>query len=213
MTWTVAQIAAQIDAVVEGDADAVVSRLAALGEAQAGDLSFLANTRYAPQLAATAATAVIVGRDWRGDTPVRALLRVERPDKAFAEAAQLFATPPPRRLPGIHPTAVIAPDAVLGEDVHVGPCTVIESGARIGDRTVIEAQCFIGEGVELGCDGHLYPQVAIRERVRIGDRFIAHCGVVVGSDGFGYTVTPQEGALPRVEKIPQTGTVVIGHDV
>ena len=213
MTWTVAQIAAQIDAAVEGDAGAVVSRLAALGEAQAGDLSFLANKRYAPQLAATEATAVIVGRDWQGDTTARALLRVASPDKAFAEAALLFAPPPPRRLPGIHPTAIIAPDAVLGEAVHIGPYTVIEAGARIGDRTVIEAQCFIGEGVELGCDGHLYPQVAVRERVRIGDRFIAHCGVVVGSDGFGYTVTPQPGALPRVEKIPQTGTVVIGHDV
>jgi len=113
MTWTVAQIAAQIDAAVEGDAGAVVSRLAALGEAQAGDLSFLANPRYAPQLAATAATAVIVGRDWQGDTTARALLRVASPDKAFAEAALLFAPPPPRRLPGIHPTAIIAPDAVL----------------------------------------------------------------------------------------------------
>ena len=213
MTWTVVQIAAQIDAVVEGDAGAVVSRVAALDEAQVGDLAFLANKRYATQMASTAATAVIVGRDWQGATAARVLLRVARPDKAFAEAAMLFAPPAPRRLPGIHPTAVIAPDAVLGEAVHVGPYAVIEAGTRIGDRTVIEAQCFVGEHAEIGCDGHLYPQVAIRERVRIGDRFIAHCGVVVGSDGFGYTVTPQEGALPRIEKIPQTGTVVIGHDV
>ena len=213
MTWTVAQIAAQIDAVVEGDAGAVVSRLAALSEAQAGDLSFLANKRYAEQMTTTAATAVIVDQKWQGETTARALLRVANPDKAFTEATLLFAPPAPRRLPGIHPTAIIAPDAVLGEAVHIGPYTVIESGARIGDRTVIEAQCFIGEGVELGCDGHLHPQVSLRERVRIGDRFIAHCGVVVGSDGFGYTVTPQLGALPLVEKIPQTGTVVIGHDV
>ena len=45
MTWTVVQIAAQIDAVVEGDAGAVVSRVAALDEAQVGDLAFLANKR------------------------------------------------------------------------------------------------------------------------------------------------------------------------
>ncbi|NLF23372.1 MAG: UDP-3-O-(3-hydroxymyristoyl)glucosamine N-acyltransferase [Lentisphaerae bacterium] len=213
MTWTVAQLAAQLDAEVEGAGDAVVSRLAALDEAQAGDLSFLTSSRYAAQMASTAATAVIVGRDWSGPSPARALLRVADPNKACAEAAQFFAPPPPKRLPGIHPTAVIAADARLGEGVHVGPWCVIEARARIGDQTVIEAQCFIGEDVAIGSHGHLYPQVSIRERVRIGDRFIAHCGAVVGSDGFGYTVTPQPGALPRVAKIPQTGTVVIGHDV
>ncbi len=213
MTWTVAQIAAQLDGIVEGDPGAVVSRLSGLAEANTGDITFLASKRYAPQVATTAATAVVVAKDWAGPSSAQALIRVDNPDQAFTEVALLFAPPPLRRLPGIHPTAIIADDAVLGEAVHIGPYCVIEAGARIGDRTVVEAQCFIGEGVELGCDSHLYPRVAIRERVRIGDRFIAHCGVVLGSDGFGYNVTPQPGALPRVEKIPQTGIVVIGNDV
>lgn len=213
MTWTVAQLAAQIDAVVEGDAAASVARLASLDEAEVGDISFMAHARYAPLLAATTATAVIVAQDWHGASTARALLRVANPDKAFADVALLFTPPLPPRVPGIHPTAVIAPTAILGEAVYIGPHCVIEAGARIGDRTVIEALCFIGEGVSIGCECHLYAQVSIRERVTIGDRFIAHSGAVIGSDGFGYIVTPQPGALPRIDKIPQTGTVVIGHDV
>ena len=213
MTWTVAQLAAQLEIAAEGDIGAVISRLAGIRDAEAGDLSFLGDPRYAPQMATTAATAVIVARDWQGSTAARALLRAEHPDKAFAEAAILFAPPPIRRPPGIHPTAIIDPDAILGEAVHIGPWCVIHEGARIGARSVIEAHCCIGEETVIGEDSHLYPRVTLRERVRIGDRFIAHSGVVIGSDGYGYAVTPRPGALPLVEKIPQTGTVVIGHDV
>ncbi len=213
MEWSIVQIAAQIDAAIEGIDNTMISRLAGLREARTGDLSFLSSRNYAPLMATTNASAVIVGHDWQGTSRVPTLLRVADPDKAFGVLARLFAPPIPLRKPGIHPTALVADDAVLGEDIHIGPWCVIEAGARIGDRTVIEAQCFVATGVVIGCDSHLYPQVSLREYVRIGDRFIAHNGAVVGSDGFGYEVTPRPGALPQVEKIPQTGTVVIGDDV
>ena len=213
MAITVSELAAKIGGEFEGDGSAVLSRMASLSEAGAGDLSFLSNTRYAAQVASTKATAVIVPADWKGESSAKALIRAKNSDKAFSHAAAYLAPPPPVRAPGIHPTAVISPEAVLGADVHVGPFTVIERGARIGDGSVVEAQCWIGEDVEIGAGAHLYAGVKIRERTVIGARFIAHCGVVIGGDGFGYSIDILPGGIPQVEKIPQVGIVRIGNDV
>ena len=212
MNWTVASLAARIGGVVEGAGEAEVRTLSALAEACAGDVSFLANPRYEHLMARTAATAVVVKSDWNGTWSCQALIRAENPDKAFTALTALLSPPPIVRAPGVHPSAIIAPTAQLGRDVHVGAFTVIEDGARIGDRSVIEAQCFVGREAILGCECHLYPQVSIREACRIGDRFIAHCGAVVGSDGFGYNVEFRDGR-PVVVKIPQIGIVEIGNDV
>ena len=212
MNWTVTSLAARIGGVVEGAGDTEIRALSALAEARAGDVSFLSNPRYEHLMAHTAATAVVVGREWNGARSCPALIRVDNPDKAFTALAALLGPQPVVRKPGVHPTAVVSPTAKLGRDVHVGACAVIEDGACIGDRSVIEAQCFIGRDATLGCDCHLHPQVSIREECRIGDRFIAHCGVVVGSDGYGYNVEFREGR-PVVVKIPQIGIVEIGNDV
>jgi UDP-3-O-[3-hydroxymyristoyl] glucosamine N-acyltransferase len=107
---------------------------------------------------------------------------------------------------------VIGKGVELGKDVHIGACTVIEDGAKIGARCVIEAQCFIGAGTEIGEDGHFYPQSVVRENCRIGRRAIVHCGAVIGGDGFGYLVEPRPLMLPKVTKIPQIGVVEIGDD-
>ena len=212
MSWTVATLAARIGGTVEGRGEVEVRGVAALADAAAGDVSFLANPRYEALLAQTQASAVVVNRAWQGSWSCAALIRVDNPDKAFGLLAPLLGPPPVVRAPGVHPTAVVAPTAKLGRDVHVGACAVIEDGADIGDRTVVEAQVFIGRDVAIGCDSHLYPQVCIREGCRIGERFIAHCGAVVGSDGFGYNVEFRDGR-PVVVKIPQIGIVEIGHDV
>ena len=209
---TAEALAAQIGGTIEGDGSVTLSRMASLAEAGPGDLSFLSNKRYADQVATTKASAVIVGADWHGESSAT-IIRCANPDKAFSHASPFLSPPPPVREPGIHPTAIVSPEAVLGKDVHVGPYTVIEKGASIGDGSVVETQCFIGEDVSIGPGAHLYPGVKIRERVRIGARFICHCGVVIGSDGFGYSIDMLPGGIPSVEKIPQVGIVSIGDDV
>ncbi len=212
MNWTVLVLAERVGGSVEGDGAAEIRALSALGEARAGDVSFLSNPRYEHLMATTAATAVVVARGWNGVHKCAALIRVDNPDKACTELGGLLCPPAVVRTPGVHPTAVIAPTAQLGQNVHVGAYTVIEDGATIGDRCVIEAQCYVGRSVVLGAEAHLYPQVCIREDCRIGERFIAHCGVVVGSDGYGYNVEFR-GGRPVVIKIPQLGIVEIGSDV
>jgi UDP-3-O-[3-hydroxymyristoyl] glucosamine N-acyltransferase len=204
---TVNDLAARVNGRVEGDGSVRISGVAALKDAEPGDISFLANPRYAAGVAETRASAVVVAADWTGKSSAT-IVRVGNPDAAFAEIVEQLAPPPVAPAPGIHPTAVIAADAVLGAGVSVGPHAVLEPGVRVGDRTAIGAGCCLGRATSIGRDGRLYPLVSTREGVAIGDRVIIHNGAVIGSDGFGY-VREKTGW----KKIRQTGTVAIGDDV
>lgn len=204
----VAEIAARLGGLTEGDGACEISGVAALQDATAGDLSFVADKRFASVANVTAASAVLAPRDW--DLPCPAIIiRLDDPDAAFQQAVAWFAPPAVQFEPGIHSTAVVAEDAVLGPDAHVGPYCVIQSGAVIGANAVMVANCYVGHQVTIGNNCLLYPQVTVREYVRLGNRVIAHSGAVIGSDGFGYTVNGHgEGT-----KIPQLGIVTIGDDV
>ena len=206
---TVAEIAAKLGAAFEGDGSAPIHALASLRAAEAGDIAFLGNLRYAAQAAATRASAVLVTPEFAKPCSAAAVIRVGNPDKTFNIIAEWFAPPPPEWAPGVHPTAVIAPGVQLGRDVFIGPFCVIEPGVVVGDRCILVAQCYLGHNVSLGADTKLYPQVSLRERVQVGQRCILHNGVVVGSDGFGYGVDAQGARI----KIPQLGIVVLGDDV
>jgi UDP-3-O-[3-hydroxymyristoyl] glucosamine N-acyltransferase len=199
-------LAAQLGCQLEGDGEIDIRRVATIENAEPGDLTFLANSKYAAELASTRASAVIVGPDDRGSTA--ALLRTPNPYLAFARAVGLL-NPAPHRTPGVHPTAIVAPDAVLEADVTIGPYVVIEAGARIGARTVIAAHSVIGAAAMLGPDCLLHARVSIRERVQIGARCVIQDGAVVGSDGFGFAHR-EDGTH---EKIPQVAAVVIEDDV
>ncbi len=202
------EVAEKTGGTVEGDGNIDIRGVAGIGEAGEGEISFIANPRYAAEAAVTKASAVIVSEDWDSACS-SALIRAKNPDEAFAKAAMLFYAPPPRPAPGIHPSAVVSAGAEVGKDVSIGAFCIIESGAKIGDRTVILPQCYIGRNAILGEDCWLYPQVSLREDVRIGRRTIVHNGTVIGSDGFGYSV---DGQGVRT-KIPQIGIVEIGDDV
>lgn len=202
------ELARQIEGSFDGDGEIEIHGVSGIREAGRGDVSFIANPRYAPEAAATGASAVIVAEDWSEACPA-VLVRVKNPDAAFARAASLFYLPPTPPAPGVHPSAVIAKDVELGAGVSIGPLCVVECGARIGAGAVISAQCYIGCKAVIGENSFLYPQVSLRESVIIGARTIIHNGTVVGSDGFGYSVD-KEGIRT---KIPQIGVVEIGDDV
>ncbi len=202
------ELARQIDGVFTGDGAVDIRGVAGIREAGNGEVSFIANPRYAPEAATTKASAVIVAEDWAAACPAT-LIRVKNPDEAFAKAAAIFYIPAPVPVTGVHPSAVVAQDAELGAGVCIGPLCVIESGAKIGAGTVISAQCYIGFRSVIGDKSFLHPQVSLREFVKIGSRSIIHNGTVIGSDGFGYSV---DGEGVRT-KIPQIGIVEVGDDV
>ncbi len=206
MKKTLAEIAKEIQGRVVGDDALLINGIAGIKEAQAGDLTFLANPRYLPLAATTSASAIIVGKDVLVEG--KTVVQTEDPSLAFSKVVFMIKEDLTPRFKGVHPTAIIDPSAVIGDGCGIGPYVVIEKDVRIGSHTVICAGTFIGQKTSVGDRCLLYPNVTLRENVSIADRVIIHSGTVVGADGFGYVLV--NGAH---QKIPQMGTVVIEDDV
>jgi len=206
MHKTLQEIAAIVHGEIVGDKDVVITGICGIKEAQKGDLTFVANSKYFPLAEKTKASAIIAPRDMSVGS--KTLLHVENPSLAFAHIASLFVDDQPKPAVGVHKTAVIAPDVTLGQNISIGPYVVIESKAVIGDNTLIGSGCFIGQGTKIGRDCQIYPHVTIRERITLEDRVIVHSGTVIGSDGFGFV-----NVKGVHHKIPQVGTVVVEDDV
>ncbi len=204
--FRLAEIAGRLGGEVLGDPETRVRRVASLRGAAPGDLSFLVHAKHRSELAATRAAAVIVPESERDATPLPRIV-CRDPYAYFARVSQLF-NPPPAVTPGVHPTAVVAPDATIAASAGVAAGCVVERGARIGERVALGAGCFVGEGVGIGDDSRLHPRVVVGRDCVIGARAIVHAGAVIGADGFGFA--PEGG---KWIKIPQTGRVVIGDDV
>jgi UDP-3-O-[3-hydroxymyristoyl] glucosamine N-acyltransferase len=213
---TVRSLADHVGGTILGEgADAVITGISDLRSAQPGQISFFANAKYEADARASRAAAILVSPQ---DAPKFSFLRivVESPNAAFGKIAALFAPPPIRDEPGIHPTAVVAPDVVLGEGVCIAAHAVISAGVRLGARAVIGANCFIGEQTTIGDDTRIYPLVTIRERSVIGARVIIHSGTVIGADGFGSNTTIDRGRFGRThigEGVKIDNLVQIAHNV
>ncbi len=52
----------------------------------------------------------------------------------------------------IHPTAIVSPNAQLGEDVRIGPYAIVGEGCTLGDRSILEARAVLERNVRLGAD-------------------------------------------------------------
>jgi len=206
MRKTLKEIARITGGEVVGDGETLITGISGIREAEAGDLTFLSNPKYAPLLETTCAAAIITSRETK--STAKPLIRTDNPSLAFAKVISVFAPQEEDRPKGIHKSAIIGKNVKLGKRVAVGPCSVIEEGVCVGDDTLIYAGCFIGRCTRIGKSGLIYPNVTLRERVVIGDRVIIHSATVIGSDGFGFVKV--EGAHI---KIPQIGTVEICDDV
>jgi UDP-3-O-[3-hydroxymyristoyl] glucosamine N-acyltransferase len=189
------ELAVAIGAELEGEASIEVGACASLESAEAGQVSFLANQRYASQLATTKASAVIVGAEVRRPESGVALLRAKDPYFAFRNA--VIALHGFRRHPhsGIHPLAFVDPTA------------------SIGRGTVIYPFAYVGAGAKIGADCILYPNVTVYDGCVLGDRVTLHAGCSVGNDGFGYATHALPGEAPAHHKIPQSGNAVLEDDV
>lgn len=201
------KIAEYVAGEIIGDPDTPIAGVSGIKEAQAGEITFLSNSKYIQYLEKTKATAVIFSKDI--SCPVHTGIRVPNPSLAFSKVIQLFFESEGRApVQGIHSRAVIDPDAVIGNGVSIGPNVVIEAGVTIGDGTIIESNSFVGSDSIIGSQTRIYPNVTVREKSIIGHRCIIHSGSVIGSDGFGYETI--DGAHL---KIPQLGYVHIEDEV
>jgi len=203
---SLAEIAELIGGKIEGDGEIRISGVADLQGAGPSEISFLAHPRYEAVARQTRAGALVVGPQAPKDLG-QARIRVAHPSAAFTRVAMLFSPVETPRLSGIHPSALVAPGAILGHQVGIGPHVVIEEGAKVGDGTQIGAGSYVGRDVCIGSQCVLHPRVYVGERCLLGNRVVLHPGAVVGADGFGYEM--KDG---RHHKVPQLGYVQIDDD-
>ena len=92
--------------------------------------------------------------------------------------------------PGIHPTTYIHPEAIIGENVHIG------------------AFCYIGK-CSIGADTIILNNVTIEDGVTIGENVYIKNGARIGQTGFGFV----KNDIGEWEKFPQMGKVIIQDNV
>ncbi len=206
------ELASRLGCRLEGDSQAEINGVGGIDNARAGEVTFLSNPRYARELAKTLATAVLaddktaVKRD--ASLPALHILRSENPYLDFARTIEIFHEPP-KYSPGIHPTAVVAKTAKIGEGTHVGPHSFVDEGVTIGRNSVLHSLVTVYRNTAIGDDCLVHSQVVIREGCSIGNRVILQSGVIIGGDGFGFA-RQSDG---RWHKIIQQSPVVIEDDV
>ena len=62
---------------------------------------------------------------------------------------------------GFHSTAIVDPNAKIGDDVTIGPFSVIEAGVSIGDRTTVGNNVTISSGTRIGKDCKIFHSASI----------------------------------------------------
>ncbi len=204
------QIASALDATLENaDPDTEITGVAGIEEAGAGQITFVANPKYAAAAKNTSAAAVIVSSSFPA-IPA-GMLRSQNPYLAFARAINLFYQAP-RYEPTVHPTAVIAPTAKIGANAHIAAYVVIDEDVEIGDNAVLLPHVVIYRGCRIGNRFLAHAHAVVREYCRLGDDVILQNGVIVGSDGFGFA-RDDEHIDHHWEKITQSGPAVLEDGV
>ena len=201
---TLSELAVALDCGLEGDGTLEISGVCGMEHAVTGQITFLANPKYAPKLKGTKASAVIAGQA----VPGIATLISKNPYLDFARALELFYQPP-RPKPGIHPSAAIAASASIGPGASIGAFVSVGENVTIGRNAVLHPHVVIYDGATVGDDVIAHSHSVVREFCRVGDRVILQNGVVIGGDGFGFAKT----AAGTHHKIVQSGVTVIEDDV
>ena len=209
MEFSAKQIAQMLEGRVEGNGNAVVSKLCKIEEGEEGGLSFLANPKYNHYLYSTKASIVIINDSFEPEEEIKTtVIRVKDAYSCFAKLLEIYNQ---YRLNknGISSLAFIDKQAEIAEDVYVGEFAVISKGAKIGKGSKIYPHVYIGDDVKIGENVTLFAGVRIYHDTVIGNNCILHSGAVLGADGFGFAPL----ADGTFKKIAQIGNVVIEDDV
>jgi UDP-3-O-[3-hydroxymyristoyl] glucosamine N-acyltransferase len=205
-SFTLGQLAERLGCELAGDPLAEISGVSTIEKAGPGEITFLANMKYAPKIKSSRAAAVIAAEPLK-DTPAATLIS-SNPYFDFARALALYYQPP-KPAPGIHATACIAASARIGVNASVGAYAVVGETTTIGKNAVLYPHAVIYDGCVIGDDFTAHSHSSVREYTRIENRVTLHNGVVVGGDGFGFAKA-NDG---RQHKIVQAGITVLEDDV
>ena len=206
------EIADALQGQLVGDGNLPISSIASIEEAGPGEITFLAQPSSAKLLDKCRASALIVGKELSGQTQslqgfIRNIIVVDNPMLAYARVAEMFETPKHKE-PGVSHLACVSEDARVSDEAAVMPFVYVGKGSIIERGVTIYPFTYVGDNVRVGEESLIYSNVSLYSGVTIGKRVIIHAGVVLGSDGFGYT---WDGTGHR--KIRQLGTLIVGDDV
>jgi len=199
------QLADLVGGEICGDAELEIHRVAPIDQAQAGDITFVANPKYLAKLKDCQASAVILAPGI--DVPAQNLIVCANPYLAFAKILT-FLQASVRPVKGIMPGASVAESAVVDPSATIYPGCVVGDRVEIGAGTILYPGVAVYADVTIGHDCILHANTVVREGCRLHDRVILQPAAVIGSDGFGFA--PDGSAY---FKIPQVGIVVLEDDV
>ncbi|MEM7057787.1 MAG: UDP-3-O-(3-hydroxymyristoyl)glucosamine N-acyltransferase [Pseudomonadota bacterium] len=227
MRHTLQDIARATGLELRGDGTVEVYRAAAPHLAGGDDLAVAMAPSYADALKGSECRAALVWPDADlAELDLDAALLAPRPRVAMAHATEFFQHPFDTA-PGIHPTAVVADTAEIGDGAAIGPFAVINSAARIGPGAQIAAHVTIGSDAQIGARFQANSGARIGARCILGDDVIIHANAVIGSDGFSFE-PPDRSAIEALKtnrdltdtrqiarflRIHSLAAVEIGNDV
>ncbi len=192
----------------QGQKDSEIKAAAGLDIAKSGEITFLANPKYTPQVKETEASAIFLSEGVEIKRDDIAILRAKDAYVAYTMALREF-HPMPEIIPSIHQTAVIDETSEIAKDVEIQANVVIGKNCKIESGVKIFPNTTIYDDVKIGKHSIIHSNVAIRENTEIGENCIIHNNSTIGSDGFGYAKTEDSKWL----KIPQVGRVILEDDV
>lgn len=191
-----------------GDADLEITSAAGLDIAANGEITFLANLKYTPQIKTTEASAIFLNENVKIEREDIAVLRAKDAYLAYTRALRIF-NPESEINPAIHKTAVIDETAKIAANVEIMANTFIGKNCEIAENVKIHPNATIYDGVKIGANSVIHSGVSVRENCEIGKFCTVHNNTTIGSDGFGYAKDEQKKWL----KIPQVGRVVLEDNV
>jgi UDP-3-O-[3-hydroxymyristoyl] glucosamine N-acyltransferase len=210
MEFSITQIAHLLEGEVIGDGDTIIHNFAKIEEGKPGCISFLSNAKYENYLYHTDSSAVLVAKSFQPKEPLTTtLILVDDPYLAISTLMADYKKLTQNTTAGIDPMTSIAPDAQIGENVYIGPFSIVSDAVVIGENAQIHPQVFIGKNVEIGKNTIIHSGVKIYQDCEIGDYCIIHAGAVIGADGFGFA--PDANGI--YQDVPQLGNVVIESNV
>lgn len=206
MSLSLSAIARLVDGSLSGDADLMIDGAATLAVARPGEITLADHIKFAPQLARSQASAVIVPANFQ---PLdRPFITVADVHKAFGRVVAHFRPPRQTRMSGISPAAFVSPTARLAADVEVHPQAFVGDGVEIGAGSIIHSGVRILDGCRIGPGCTIFPNAVLYENTILGRQVIIHANAVLGAYGFGYTTVDGRHQLGA-----QLGYVEVGDQV
>ncbi len=185
-----------------GKPDIPIDGVSTPESAREGSLVFVHSDKELNRAKQSGASALVVNRDVDFDN----YIKVE--DVRYALALFLERFYPEEHPSGVSERAVVGVNVSLGRDVYLAPFVVVEDDVVIEDGVKIYPFVYIGKGSYIGEGSVIFSGVSLYPKTVVGKNVRIHSGVVLGGDGFGYSIGKW-----GIKKIPHVGNVIVEDGV